>query len=149
LTALLELEVAWFNGDLFIALKAGREINQCSPLLIQGAVPMVIDSDSTLRLEERHGREKFQILAFYDFTLQISAESGTEGELEELLWDKKTEWIEEALKELRVQYLRPKFECLIYPKLIRSERGSITGTIALVLAGGGVLYNIICQYSNS
>jgi hypothetical protein len=110
---------------------------------------MAIDSDSTLRPEERHGQRKFQILAFYDFTLEISAEPGTEGELEELLWDKKTEWIEEALKELKVQYLQPKFECLIYPKLIRSERGSITGTIALVLAGGGVLYNIICQYSNS
>jgi hypothetical protein len=146
LTALLELEVAWFNGDLFIALKAGREINQCPPLLIQGAVPMVIDSDSTLRPEERHGQEKFQILAFYDFTLQISAESGTEGELEELLWDKKTEWIEEALEELKVQYLQPKFEYLIYPRLIRFERGSITGTIALVLAGGVALYNIISQY---
>jgi hypothetical protein len=29
LMALLGLGVAWFNGDLFIAFKAGREINQC------------------------------------------------------------------------------------------------------------------------
>jgi hypothetical protein len=107
---------------------------------------MAIDSDSTLRLEERHGQRKFQILAFYDFTLEISAESGTEEELEEL---KKTAWIDKALEELKVQCLQPKFECLIYPELIRFEQGCITGTIALVLAGGGVLYNIICQYSNS
>jgi hypothetical protein len=110
---------------------------------------MAIDPDSTLRPEERHGQRKFQILAFYDFALEISAEPGTERELEELLWDKRTAWIDKALEELKVQYLQPKFECLIYPKLIRFERGSITGTIALVLAGGGVLYNIICQYSNS
>jgi hypothetical protein len=107
---------------------------------------MAIDSDSTLRPEERHGQEKFQILAFYDFTLEISAEPGTEGEVEKLLWDKRMAWIDEALEELKVQYLQPKFEYLIYPKLVRLEQGSITGTVALVLAGGVTLYNIISQY---
>jgi hypothetical protein len=107
---------------------------------------MAIDPDSTRRPEERDVQERSQILAFYDFTLEISAESGTEEELEELLWDKKTAWIDEALEELKVQYLQPKFEYLIYPKLVRFERGSITGTIAIVLAGGRALYNIISQY---
>ncbi len=107
---------------------------------------MAIDSDSTLRPEERDGQGKFQILAFYDFALEISAEPGTEGEVEKLLWDKRMAWIDEALEEFKVQYLQPKFEYLIYPKLVRLERGSITGTIALVLAGGVRLYNIISQY---
>jgi hypothetical protein len=110
---------------------------------------MATDPDSTRRPEEWDVHERSQILAFYDFTLEISAEPGTEGELEELLWDKRTAWVDKALEELKVQYLQPKFEYLIYPKLVRFEPGSITGTIAIVLAGGVALYNIISQYRDS